>query len=109
VRRFLEAHGASRFQVLRHGAKDSRNENQVVINRAGFQRKTASGEMEYLVLTETFKAEVCAAFDYRMVAGVLAERGFLECQPPDLTKRVRLPGNLGLIRAFSIKASILEG
>jgi len=39
----------------------------------------------------------------------LEERGFLERQPPDLTKRVRLPGNLGLTRAFCIKASILEG
>lgn len=45
----------------------------------------------------------------RMVAHVLAEKGFLDCQPPDLTKRVRLSGNLGLIRAFCIKASILEG
>lgn len=113
VRRFFEAHGASRFQPVRYPAvaagEDSPDENQVVVNRAGFRRKTAEGETEFLVLRETFKSEVCAGFDYRMVARVLAERGFLDCQPPDLTKRVRLPGNLGLIRAFSIKASILEG
>jgi uncharacterized protein (DUF927 family) len=109
MRRFLEAHGASRFQVVRHAATDSPDENQIVVNRAGFRRQTADGETEYLVLRETFKAEVCAGFDYRMVARVLADRGFLDCQPPELTKRVRLPGNLGLIRAFSIKASILEG
>jgi putative DNA primase/helicase len=108
VRRFLEAHGASRFQVVRQATADP-DENQVVVNRAGFRRKTTDGETEFLVLPETFKAEVCGGFDYRMVARVLAERGFLDCQPPDLTKRVRLPGNLGLIRAFSVKASILEG
>jgi putative DNA primase/helicase len=113
VRRFLENNGASRFQAVRHPAVEaganSPDELQVVVNRAGFRRRTAEGDTEYLVFPQTFKAEVCAGFDYRMVARVLAERGFLDCRPPDLTKRVRLPGNLGLIRAFSIKASILEG
>ena len=85
------------------------DENQMMVNRAGFRRKTADGETENLVLSETFKADVCAGFDYRMVARALSDRGFLDCQPPELTKRVRLPGNLGLIRAFCIKASILEG
>ena len=113
VRRFLEAHGASRFQQIRYPAlqagADSPDENQVVPNRAGYRRKTAEGETEFLVLPETFKSEVCAGFDYRMVARALADRGFLDCQPPDLTKRVRLPGNLGLTRAFCVKGSILEG
>jgi putative DNA primase/helicase len=113
VRRFLEAHGASRFQNIRHTAvetgMDSPDEDQLVVNRAGFRRKTAQGGTEFLVLPESFKLEVCAGFDYRMVARVLAERGFLDSQPPDLTKRVRLPGNLGLVRAFCISGSILEG
>jgi uncharacterized protein (DUF927 family) len=109
VRRFLEAHGASRFQVVRPGVTDSSNDNQIVVNRAGFRQQTPDGETEFLVLPETFKSEVCNGFDYRMVARALRERNLLECQPPDLTKRVRLPGNIGLIRAFSIRASILEG
>jgi uncharacterized protein (DUF927 family) len=113
VRRFIEANGQSRFQPIRHPAVeagvDSPDENQVVVNRAGYRRKTAEGETEYLVFPETFKLEVCAGFDYRMVARVLAERGFLDYQPPGFTKRVRLPGNLGLISVFSIRASILEG
>jgi putative DNA primase/helicase len=109
VRRFIEANGASRFQTLRHCAIDSSEDNQFVVNRAGFRRQTGNGETEYLVLRETFKTDVCVGFDYRLVARVLSDRGFLDCQPPDLTKRVRLPGNLGLIRAFCIKASILEG
>jgi putative DNA primase/helicase len=109
VRRFFEANGASRFQVLRHAAAESADENQVVVNRAGFRRQNGDGETEYLVFPETFKAEVCCGFDYKMVAHVLEDRGFLECQPPDLTKHVRLPGNLGKVRAFCVRASILEG
>jgi len=113
VRRFFEAHGASRFQVIHPSTlgavTDSPDETQVVVNRAGFRRKTKEGETEYLVFSETFKAEVCMGFDYRMVARTLADRGFLNCQPPNLMKRVRSPGNPGLIWAFSINASILEG
>jgi putative DNA primase/helicase len=113
VRRFLEAHGASRFQPVRHqtaeAGMDSLDENQLVVNRAGFRRKTNDGEMEYLVLPETFKSEVCASFDYRMVVHALEDRGFLERQPPSLTKRVRVPGNVDPIWVFCVKASILEG
>jgi putative DNA primase/helicase len=109
VRRFLEAHGASRFQVIRPGVTDSSNENQIVVNRAGFRQQAPDGETQFLILPETFKSEVCNGFDYRMVARTMKERNLLECQPPDLTKRFRLPGNIGLIRAFCIRSSILEG
>jgi uncharacterized protein (DUF927 family) len=106
VRRFIEAHGASRFQVVRAGA-GSADENQIVANRAGYRRKTGEEETEFLVLPETFKSEVCAGFDYRMVARVLEQRGFLEWQPPSLMKKVRLPDCAPWV--FSIKGSILEG
>ncbi len=112
VRRFFEANGASRFQAIRNtvdAGVASTNDSQVVINRAGFWRKTAEGELEYLVLPETFKSEVCAGFDYRMVAHALEERRYLERQPPELTMRVRVSGIVEPIRAFSIKARILEG
>ncbi len=113
VRRFLEAHGASRLQVLRPTAADatmdSVGENQLIANRAGFRRKTNEGETEYLVFPETFKSDVCAGFDYRVVAHALEDRGFLDRQSPSLTKRVRVPGNVDPIWVFCIKASILEG
>jgi putative DNA primase/helicase len=102
VRRFIEAHGPSRFQSL-----DSADEGHKTVNRAGF-RKTANGETEYWVLPETFKKEVCAGFDYRMVVHVLEGRGFLERQSPSLTKRVRAPGNGEPISVFCLSASILE-
>jgi uncharacterized protein (DUF927 family) len=107
VRRFLEAHGASRFQAIRNQEEDLL-ENHVVQNRAGYVRKTSAGEVEFLMFPETFKNEVCVGFDYQRVARSLEARGLLERQPPDLTMRVRLPGSLGLIRAFAVKASILE-
>jgi len=113
ARRFFEAHGASRFQVMHasglDGGKDSLDEIHVVVNRAGFRRRTDSGETEFLVFPETFKAEVCAGFDYRMVARALLDRGVLDCQSPNLTKRARLPGNSKPSWVFSVRASIFEG
>jgi uncharacterized protein (DUF927 family) len=114
VRKFIEANGQSRFQVIRDVAAaetgaDLSDENQKVINRAGFRRKNANDETEYLILRETFKSEVCAGFDYKMVCHALKACGALEFQPPDLTKSVRVPGNSDKLRVFCVKASILEG
>ena len=102
VRKFIETTGASRFQVV------DGSEDQVVVNRAGFRRRTKDGATEYLILPETFKSEVCAGFDYRMVVHALADRGFLEFQPPDLTKNVRIPGHRNTVRVFCVNSSILE-
>ncbi len=108
VRSFIEAHGASRFQ----SAKVRLDEHddpipEKVINRAGFRVDDGDGEaVEYLILPEVFRREVCDGFDSRMVARALSERGFLDCQPPHLTKKPRLP-EVGSVRVYAIGASIL--
>jgi putative DNA primase/helicase len=94
VRRFLEAHGAGRFTWM-HRAIDDRAPN--TINRAGMRRhvndrgepiKMDSGDgmeysprmnaanaegvtVEYFVLSEVFKSEMCQGFDSQAVARVL--------------------------------------
>lgn len=68
---FLEQHGSSRFQDL-----DAKNPYGLCINRAGYRRQYGQG-MEYLILPESFKAEVCRGFSYRRVLHVLEERGIL--------------------------------
>jgi putative DNA primase/helicase len=108
VRSFIEAHGASRFQSAK-GRLDGRGEPlpEKVINRAGFRVDDGDGEaVEYLILPEVFRREVCEGFDARMVARALSERGYLDCQPPHLTKKPRLP-EVGSVRVYAVKASIL--
>ena len=53
-----------------------------------------------------FGAKRAKAFDYRAVARALAERRYLDCQPPHLTKKPRLP-EIGCVRVFAVNASIL--
>jgi len=70
VRRFMEAHGESRFESLEDDARPP------VQNRAGW-RTGKGAEREWLVPPETWKLEICLGCDPVNVARVLAERGML--------------------------------
>src|SRR5205807_1098442 len=65
VRAFIEAHGESRFTLLTpsaSGAEPAPPDVARTINRAGFRRRTGSGDTErweYLILPETWRTEVC--------------------------------------------------
>ena len=100
VRRFLEAHGESRFTPW-----DGKEPTRPTINRAGFRRMTGHG-MEYYILPEAWK-EICYGHDPKATARVLAERGhLLTGSEGRLTKTCRLPG-LGLVRVYRLRASLL--
>ncbi len=101
VRGFLEAHGESRF------APWDAPEGRATINRAGFRRAAADGSgVEFFVLPEAFRSEVCEGFDFRAVAKVLTESGALM---PDAdgsaTRAERLPG-LSKARCYRITPAI---
>jgi uncharacterized protein (DUF927 family) len=71
VRHFIESHGESRFDdVSDEGARP-------VHNRAGW-RKGSDERRRWMIPPEVWKAEVCAGFDPKFVAEVLAKRGMLE-------------------------------
>jgi len=131
VRRFLEAHGEGRFTWW-HRALDDHNTK--TLHRAGFRRMvnergepiksnpehqreygermpSAMGEtstVEYFVLPEVFKSELCQGFDAQAVARVLLEH---ECLIPDKGRafdcKPRFPG-LGTSRCYRITARIFE-
>lgn len=75
--------------------------------RAGYRRWTRSGELEFLILPETFKTQVCAQYDYRVVAHALKDRGFLICNEPHLTIHTLIP-EIGKARVFCISGTILK-
>lgn len=131
VRRFLESHGEGRFTWW-HRASDDHNAK--TLHRAGFRRMlneqgepirsdpdhqrewgermpATAGEkvtVEYFVLPETFKAELCQGFDPQAVCRVLLDHG---CLLPDKGRafdcKPRLPG-MGPTRCFRIPAAIFE-
>jgi putative DNA primase/helicase len=108
VRKFIEANGASRFQAARarfNGQGEPIPEK--IINRAGFRVDDGGEVVEYLILPEVFQREVCEGFDYKAAAKALEARGYLETQPPHLTKKRPLP-EVGSVRVYAIRSSILE-
>ena len=132
VRRFLENHGEGRFTWWHRGADDH---NAKTLQRAGFRRmldahgqpiksnsqhaaefgdgpiSAAAGEevsVEYFILPETFRAEVCNGFDYKTVCGVLLQH---DCLLPDKGAawdcKPRLPG-MGSSRCYRIPPKIFD-
>nr|WP_249177181.1 DUF927 domain-containing protein [Burkholderia ambifaria] len=130
VRAFFEAHGDARFIWMQRSTDDRRAN---VMHRAGYKRLVKGGrsvntnqeymsefgeqisdadaeqtEMEFFVLPEVFREEVCRGFDHRAVARTLIECNVLMTTGngrPDM--QIRVPG-LGRIRAYHVLPSIFD-
>lgn len=106
VRGFLERHGESRFTLIAPADIED-NIGQRTQNRAGFRKGSENGAMEYWVLPEVYKSDLCAGFDYKLVTKVLMERGCLQLSKqgqPQVT--TRLPGIDKPTRVYIIKPAI---
>lgn len=131
VRRFLEAHGEGRFTWWHRAVDDHAVKT---LNRAGLRRMlnehgdpiktnnqhlsefgdkmpSSSGEhvsVEYFVLAEVFKSEMCQGFDPQAVARVLVDHECLTVKEPGrYSVKERLPG-LGPSRCYRIAPTIFE-
>jgi uncharacterized protein (DUF927 family) len=71
VRRFMQAHGASRFEP------DGSDGSARIVNRAGWTKGTGEDRL-YLIPSEVWKSELCEGLDPKLVARTLAEAGMLE-------------------------------
>jgi len=130
VRRFLEAHGEGRFTWWHRGADDH---SAKTLQRAGYRRmldangdpiKTNSqhaaefGErmpaargdevsVEFFILPEVFRTEVCSGLEARAVARVLQEHECLAADKGGLTVKTRLPG-MGPVHCYRVTSKIFE-
>lgn len=71
VKGFIEAHGASRFEQVEG------EPNRTVSNRVGFYRTNGDG-LEYLIMPESFKRDLCSGYDVKTVEKSLIEVGILK-------------------------------
>jgi hypothetical protein len=109
VRAFIELHGASRFQDSNPKTDNQGNLIQEkVINRAGFKHTDENGDVEYLILPEVYRQELCRGFDSTEVAKALVERGYMEKEPGDKYSVRRSLPEIGRKRVYAIRAAILE-
>jgi len=99
VRRFVEAHGDYRFEQLD-------GEARAVPNRAGW-RKGEGADREWLIPSETWRAEICAGLDPKLVARALADAGILRPAGDGNQQVRRIDGKL--MRVYVIGAAIFDG
>lgn len=91
VKHFIEAHGEARFTDFDH------QNDRPTINRAGY-RRVMDGRIQYLILPQVFRQEVCRGFDYKLVARALKDRELLVAESYDhLTIKPR-----GMSRVFCV-------
>ena len=121
VRQFFELHGDARFTDWERAGDDHAPKT---VNRAGFRKYrdeldvagqpiyapdgARAKEAEFYVLPEVFRQEVCKGHDYKAVAKILAEQGFLMIDGQNLTRKERLPV-MGLTRCYRITPKLLGG
>ncbi len=99
VQRFFEQHGESRFADWDRPASDTSQHAPKTLNKAGYRKhfdaKDANGERiytgefykegdekaaretEFFVFVETFRSEVCAGYDYKVIQKILDKHGAL--------------------------------
>jgi putative DNA primase/helicase len=100
---FFELHGEGRFALWQE------DPNFRTLNRAGFKR-IEGDKIEYFVLEEVFKNEICKGFDRKKVAKLLISKGFLlPSSDGKSTRTENLPG-LGKMRCYRfIKIPMTNG
>ncbi|MBW4034628.1 MAG: DUF927 domain-containing protein [Proteobacteria bacterium] len=116
VRAFIEAHGAARFErpvpASETAAGGDAAPGLKVRDRVGFVRDSFSrGGVEYLILPQAWRSEVCKGIDAKRTAKLLADRGWLVAEPSSgrFDKKERIPGWPSAIRVYVIRDGILGG
>jgi uncharacterized protein (DUF927 family) len=105
VRRFLTAHGESRFEPI---GMDVEGTAPRVINRAGWRKRDGDG-WQFLIAPDVWRGEVVAGLDGDAAARALRAAGFLLGDDGRLTRKVRLPGIATPARVFAVSGAILAG
>jgi len=106
VRHFLELHAEARFTDKGRANADDDHAPKT-LNRAGFREKNNEGETEFFCFPEVFKTEICKGFDYRAIARLLIDRGFMKSDGKNLQPKVNLPGE-GRKRVFHVLPTIWD-
>jgi putative DNA primase/helicase len=101
VRLAIELHGESRFEPL-----DGGHEWRPMGSRLGW--RTGEGDArQWLIPSETWKAEVCSGLDPKAVARALGERGMLAAAGDGWQPTRRIAGRVH--RVYVVLATIFEG
>lgn len=75
--------------------------------KAGVSSERLDSLVEYMILPEAWRADICKGFDPKAVAELLRRRGHLRHEKDRLMNKRRLPG-MGLTGVYHVKSSIFN-
>ncbi|MCB9228848.1 MAG: DUF927 domain-containing protein [Deltaproteobacteria bacterium] len=103
IRGFLQANGQSQFLSLNHSSFTQNTSGKL----AGFKQCLETGEIEWFVLNEVFRKELCQGLEIRKVLSTLRNTDHLApSKDGKSSKTMRLPG-IGCTRVYHLRSSIL--
>jgi putative DNA primase/helicase len=106
VRLLCEKYEISRFEVL--DVTPEAKEYRVIQERFGYREVGSEGEtVQFFVLPEAWRYELCRGYDAQAVARELRNRGLLVSQPPGLQFKKRIKGES--MWTYSLSGRILAG
>ena len=92
IKAFFETHGESRFS-------EWHDNHSRTINRAGF-RKRENNSMQFYVLPECFRHEICEGVDFRLAARILIAENWLQIDTSGTPYRREYLPNIGRSRCY---------
>jgi hypothetical protein len=98
---YLQSLGCSQFPML-----DTLKDEVFRSRCSGFRQVNEQGEVDWLILSEVFKSEVCAKLDFKKVIKTLQSLDLL--QKPDGKRNsmaMRLP-HFGVVRVYRLSSRI---
>jgi putative DNA primase/helicase len=113
IRRFIEADGESRFtewniQKNENGQEIVNLSERPTMHRLGFRKRTDAREIDYYVLPEAWRNELCIGYNAQALARELAQLGFLiRGNDGKLASAHKPPGQAQTMRLYHLSAAIL--
>ena len=102
VRHYLEIYGSIRFPDVAATDYDK------TAYRSGYRRKNHQGFFDYLILSESWKKEICDGLNSKDAAYALKDAGFLECKETGRLNCKEHISGIGSVRVYIVKSTILE-
>lgn len=108
VKNFFQTHGNSRFELWDPPGITEPLDIPRIFNRAGYRRPRVEGDVGYFyVFPATFRDEVCAGLDYKLICRELQRQGLLVHDHNALTKNVRVRGETQTAKMYVIRDTIV--
>ena len=118
LKRFVEEHGSSRFEIIYKTKESREHRREKTLNRAGFRELISEGDAgydndapmqawRYYMFKEVMKREIIKNMNEKRILGLLEERGFIVPGGDGRKTKIKRVGARGLVRLYHLDSNKL--